>query len=76
MKMGRHTHTLDARAKWKSQMEILEKLKDLLMQATTERSHNYVAATVTEAIAEIELLRKERDMAVVRLVVSKRKKST
>lgn len=41
-------------------MDILEKLKDLLKQATTERSHYYVAATVKEAIAEIERLTEKR----------------
>jgi hypothetical protein len=51
-------------------MEILEKLKDLLVQATTERSHHYVAGTVTEAIAEIERLRIDRDAAVAHLRVA------
>lgn len=37
--------------------DILDKLNDLLKQATTERSHNYVAATCREAIAEITELR-------------------
>jgi hypothetical protein len=67
IRRGVSRHTLDAGAKWKSQMEILEKLKDLLLQATSEHSHNYVAATVTAAIAEIEQLRHERDVAVARL---------
>lgn len=35
-------------------MDILEQLKDLLEQATKERSHYYVAATCRAAIAEIE----------------------
>lgn len=38
-------------------MDIVEKLQDLHKQATTERSHNYVAACVREAIAEIQRLR-------------------
>lgn len=38
-------------------MTIIEKLLDLHKQATTERSHYYVASVVVEAIAEIERLR-------------------
>lgn len=38
-------------------MDILEKLGDLHKQATTERSHFYVASTVIEAIHEISTLR-------------------
>jgi hypothetical protein len=38
--------------------DILKKLAGLHSQATTERSHYYVAATVREAIAEIARLRK------------------
>ena len=37
--------------------DIIDKLKDLLKQATTERSHYYVASCCTEAIAEVERLR-------------------
>lgn len=37
-------------------MTIIEKLEDLLVQATTERSHYYVASTVKEAIEEIKRL--------------------
>lgn len=37
--------------------DIVDKLKDLLKQATAERSHYYVAGTCREAIAEIERLR-------------------
>jgi hypothetical protein len=37
-------------------MIILEKLEDLLLQATTERSHYYTAAVLREAIAEIRRL--------------------
>ena len=37
--------------------DILEKLEDLLKQATTERSHYYVAGCCREAIAEIKRLR-------------------
>ncbi len=40
-------------------MDILDKLRDLHKQATTERSHYYVAATCLEAIQEIESLRKQ-----------------
>jgi hypothetical protein len=38
-------------------MDILERLDDLRKQATTERSHYYVAKCATDAIAEIVLLR-------------------
>ena len=38
--------------------DILEKLIDLHKQATTERSHYYVANTVNEAIKEIKGLRR------------------
>lgn len=41
-------------------MDIIEKLQDLLKQATTERSHYYVAHVVTEAIQEINMLRNEK----------------
>lgn len=44
-------------------MDILEKLRDLLLQATTERSHYYVASCCREAIAEIERLRTIEDVA-------------
>jgi hypothetical protein len=37
-------------------MTLIEKLQDLLLQATTERSHYYVASAVKEAIAEITRL--------------------
>ena len=37
--------------------DIIDKLKDLHKQATTERSHYYVASCCKEAIAEIERLR-------------------
>lgn len=37
--------------------DILERLRDLLEQATKERSHYYVASTALFAIAEIERLR-------------------
>ena len=36
------------------EMSIVDRLKDLHKQATTERSHYYVAATCKLAIAEIE----------------------
>lgn len=39
--------------------DILDDLRDLHKQATTERSHYYVAATVERAISEIESLRKQ-----------------
>lgn len=42
-------------------MTIIEKLKDLLLQATTERSHYYVASVTKEAIAGIEALSESRD---------------
>lgn len=37
--------------------DIVERLEDLHKQATTERSHYYVASTCVEAIAEIKRLR-------------------
>ena len=37
--------------------DILERLEDLLKQATTEHSHYYVASCCREAIAEIKRLR-------------------
>ncbi len=40
-------------------MTILEKLQDLHVQATNERSHFYTGAVIREAIAEIERLMKE-----------------
>ncbi len=40
--------------------EVLDDLTDLLKQATTERSHYYVASTVRRAIAEIIKLRKAK----------------
>ena len=39
--------------------DILDDLRDLHKQATTERSHYYVAKTCERAIAEIESLRKQ-----------------
>jgi hypothetical protein len=44
-------------------MDLIDKLKDLLKQATTEQSHYYVASCCREAIAEIECLRAQRDLA-------------
>lgn len=38
-------------------MDIVDRLTDLLKQATTERSHFYVADTCKMAIAEIEVMR-------------------
>ena len=38
-------------------MDIVEKLNDLHKQATTERSHYYVAACCNQAIGEITNLR-------------------
>jgi hypothetical protein len=38
-------------------MDIIEKLEDLVKQATTERSHYYVASTAREAASEIKKLR-------------------
>lgn len=37
--------------------DVLDKLEDLYKQATTERSHYYVAGVVKAAIAEIRRLR-------------------
>jgi hypothetical protein len=45
--------------------DILEKLKDLHRQATTENSHFYVASCCLEAINEIERLRR----AVINLAI-------
>lgn len=38
--------------------DILDQLEDLLKQATTERSHYYVAKCCRDAIAEIKRLRR------------------
>lgn len=38
-------------------MDILEKLADLRVQATKERSHHYVGSCVREAMTEIQQLR-------------------
>lgn len=38
-------------------MDVLDKLRDLHLQATVERSHYYVASVVQAAIAEINRLR-------------------
>lgn len=40
-------------------MDILQKLTDLHLQATTDRSHFYVGSCVKEAIREIMRLREE-----------------
>lgn len=37
-------------------MTTIKKLEDLITQATTERSHHYVAATCRQAIEEIKTL--------------------
>lgn len=42
------------------ELDIIARLKDLLKQATTERSHYYVAKCCLDAIAEIERLRDAR----------------
>jgi hypothetical protein len=44
-------------------MDIIERLDDLIKQATTERSHYYTADTAKLARAEIERLRAVRDIA-------------
>jgi hypothetical protein len=43
---------------------ILAKIDDLILQAATERSHYYTAATLREARDEIERLTRERDDAL------------
>ena len=51
-------------------MDIIEKLIDLHKQAITERSHYYTAATVMEAVREIERLRlvaEAADMCMIEL---------
>lgn len=53
-------------------MDILDKLRDLHKQATTERSHHYVAATCLEAIQEIESLRKSLIEDVARILTTAR----
>jgi hypothetical protein len=40
--------------------DILDDLRDLIKQATAERSHYYVKSCCERAIAEIESLRKSR----------------
>lgn len=42
-------------------MDIVDKLSDLHVQATTDRSHYYVGACCKEAIDEITRLRRQRD---------------
>jgi hypothetical protein len=49
-------------------VNLLEKIDDLIVQATTERSHYYTASVLREAastiralVAELERLRAERD---------------
>lgn len=51
--------------------DILEKLRDLHKQATTENSHFYVASALEGAIAEIESLRE-----TLKLVVGSRSNKT
>lgn len=41
--------------------DLIEKLDDLIVQATKERSHYYVKSVVEKAKWEIVLLRAERD---------------
>ena len=41
--------------------DLIEKLRDLLVQATKERSHFYVASCTREAINEIERLQSRVD---------------
>lgn len=41
--------------------DILDDLEDLLLQATKERSHFYVASCITRAIEEIKRLRSETE---------------
>lgn len=45
-------------------MNIEEKLKDLIIQATTERSHYYVRSVCEESLKEIDSLKKQLDEAV------------
>ena len=52
-------------------MDIIEKLTDLHKQATTERSHYYVASCCREAIDEIERLR--ADTRLLRGLIAKMK---
>jgi len=42
-------------------MNIKEKLEDLLVQATKERSHYYVASVCRDAVSEIERLQNHID---------------
>lgn len=44
-----------------TKMDILERLRDLLQQATVERGHYYTGSAVKAAIEEIERLTRERD---------------
>ena len=45
---------------------IIDKLTDLLEQATVERTHYYVAGACREAIAHITLIESQRDLAALR----------
>lgn len=42
--------------------DIVDKLEDLIVQATQERSHYYVESAAREALYEIRILRSFRDM--------------
>lgn len=42
-------------------MSLVEKLKDLIIQATHERSHYYVRSVCVESINEIERLQKDNE---------------
>ena len=54
--------------------DILWKLKDLHKQATTERSHFYVASVVEQAIVEISALRVFVTEVGAHLALAKNKK--
>ena len=51
-------------------MNIIEKLEDLLVQATKERSHYYVASVCREAIAEIKRLQATNDIQLEAIISS------
>lgn len=48
-------------------MDVLDSLKDLLVQATVEKPHHYTGRVIMQAIAEIELLRAQLELSDAKL---------
>jgi hypothetical protein len=53
--------------------DIVDDLRDLYVQATTDRSHYYVAYTTFRALNEIELLRKAHISALAAVTDAERR---